>query len=452
MFASLPRTGWRLPATAALIALTASGPALAEGFRIQEYSARDLGLANSGNAALAADASTVFSNPAGLPQLDGRQINLGVHGILGSGEFTNDGSVDALGNPLSGGSGGDLFSNAAVPNAYYAQPIGDGRFWFGLGVTAPFGLTTDYDENWVGRYQTLESELTAIDINPSLGFVVTDWLSLGVGVSAQYVDVKLTNALDFGTVCLSQIEPAAPGTCNAIGALPQQADGQVALEGDDWTLGYNLGAMFTLTDATRIGVAYRSSIDHEIEGDADFDVPAAMVGLLDPAFTDSAATAPLNLPARLSVSLNHRATERLTITADASWSQWERFDGIVVDFDNPAQPNSVESLNYNNTMRYSVGAEYAVDPAWTVRGGFAIEETPTASETRSPRVPDADRTVAAIGASWSPREDVTVDVGYQHIFFDEAKISETGSGGDTLIGVYDDNAADLLAIGVNWRF
>ena len=447
----LSRAPWRASATALLIALAGTA-AHAEGFRIQEYSARDLGLANSGNAALAADASTVFSNPAGLTRLDGAQLNVGVHGILGSGEFTNTGSIDAIGNPLSGSNGGDLFSNAAVPNLYYARPLADGRLWFGIGVTAPFGLSTDYDAGWVGRYQTLESDLTAIDINPSLAFAVNDWLSLGFGVSAQYASVRLTNAIDFGTVCLSQIEPSAPGTCTALGALPQQADGFVKLDGHDWSFGYNLGAMIDLTDRTRIGIAYRSGVEHEIDGDANFTTPASLAAILDPAFTFSTATAPLDLPGRLSVSVHHQATERLSLTGDVSWSQWERFDGIAVDFDNPAQPDQVETLNYNNTLRYSAGAEYVIDPVWTIRGGIAIEETPTDTDFRSPRVPDADRTVVAFGTSWTPRENLTVDAGYQHIFFDNADIHETGSSGDTLIGGYNDNAADLISAGITWHF
>jgi long-chain fatty acid transport protein len=437
---------------ATVLAALAGSPALAEGFRIQEYSVRDMGLANSGNAALAADASTVFANPAGLPRLDGPQLNVGVHGILGRGAFSNDGSTDATGAPLAGGDGGDLFANAAIPNAYYARPIGDGRAWFGIGLTSPFGLSTDYDSGWVGRYQTLESDLTAIDINPALGITVNDWLSLGVGVSAQYASVRLTNAIDFGSVCLARIEPAAPGSCTALGALPQQADGFVKLDGSDWTLGYNLGALFTLTDATRIGLAYRSAIDHEIDGDAQFAVPASLSGLLAPAFTDTTATAPLNLPARLSLSFHHQATERLALTGDVSWSQWERFDGIAVDFDNPAQPDQTETLNYDNTMRYAAGAEYALDAAWTVRGGVAIEQTPTDPDFRSPRVPDEDRTTVALGASWTPRDALTVDAGYQHIFFKDAAIDQTGTGGDTLVGAYGDNAADLVSLGLTWRF
>lgn len=439
--------------TAALLLALAGSSAFAEGFRIQEYSVRDLGLANSGNAALAADASTVFSNPAALPQLETAQLNAGLHGIIGRGEFSDSGSTDATGAPLSGGDGGDLFDDALIPNAYWARPIGDGRFWFGLGVSVPYGLSTDYDDDWVGRYQTLESELTTVDINPSLGFVVNDWLSLGVGVSAQYAQVTLTNTIDFGAVCLAEIEPSAPGSCTALGALPQQADGFVKLDGHDWTLGYNLGALITLSERTRLGLAYRSGIDHGIEdGDAQFSVPASLEPLLDPAFTDTSAFAPLNLPARFSASLHHQLNERLALTGDVSWSQWERFDGIEVDFDNPAQPNQTEPLNYNNTIRYSAGAEYTLNPAWTLRGGVAVEESPTDPNFRSPRVPDEDRTVVALGTSWTPREDITVDAGYQHLFFDDASIASTGNGGDTLAGSYDENAADIVAVGMTWRY
>ena len=105
------------------LAIAVAGPAMADGFKVQEYSVRDVGLANSGNAALASDASTVFSNPAGMTYLEGPQLNTGIHAIIGRGEFEDGGSVDATGAPLTGGDGGDAFDDAFVPNFYAVMPL-----------------------------------------------------------------------------------------------------------------------------------------------------------------------------------------------------------------------------------------------------------------------------------------------------------------------------------------
>lgn len=447
------QAAFRLTASAAaLCAVMTAPPALAEGFKLAEYSVRDLGLANSGNAALASDATTIFSNPAGMTRLERAQINGGVHYILGRGEFIDSGSVDAFGNPLTGSNGGDVFQDTLVPNVYAAMPVMDGRLWLGLGVSAPFGLATDYEGGWQGRYQALESNLLTADINPSFAFQVNDWLSLGAGISAQYADVELTNAVDFGTVCATQVEPVTPpGTCASFGATPQNADGTVELEGNDWSWGWNAGALIDLTPATRIGVAYRSEVSHDIEGSADFSVPMPLDSILDPAFNDTGASAPLDLPPTASVSLYYDWSARISFTANATWTGWEgNVDALAVSFENPTQPPTVEPLNYDDTMRFAVGSEYRGWPDLTLRAGLAFDESPADENFRSPRIPDSDRIVVAFGLSWSPEDNVVVDAGYQHLFFEDAPVDTTGNSGSRLIGEFD-NAADIVGIAINWR-
>ena len=157
------------------------------------------------------------------------------------------------------------------------------------------------------------------------------------------------------------------------------------------------------------------------------------------------------MPARASVSLRQQVNERLALTGDVTWTQWEDLEGLSVDFENPAQPGQTEVLNYGNTVRFSAGGEYALNDAWMVRAGAAFDESPTEESERSARVPDADRIVLAAGLSWTPREDLTIDAGYQHLFFDDAPIDKVGSSGDRLVGEFD-NAADIVSVGLNWRF
>ncbi|MFW5660740.1 MAG: OmpP1/FadL family transporter [Oceanicaulis sp.] len=439
MFAPLKAAGF-----AGALAVSVSAPALAGGFKLSEYSVRDLGMANSGYAALAVDPSTIWSNPAGLARLQGIQANLGAHYVIGRGEFEPDLAVTPFGTPIQGVPEDDLFVDALIPNFFVSAPVGD-RITVGLGVNAPFGLATEYRPDSLTRYQSTTSQLQVVDINPSVAFEVNDMLSFGFGVSAQYADAKLTNAIDFTAVCLSQ----APATaCQGAGLAPQLSEGFVRVKGDDWSYGWNAGMMFEPEEGTRLGISYRSEVSHELEGDAEFGTPPG-AAIFAPVFTDTGGAAPLDLPAEAAVSLRHEVNGRFAWNISYVHTFWE-LDALEVRFENPAQPDSFEPLGYDGAGRVSVGGEYAWTPDLVFRAGLAYDESPTPDEERSPRVPDSDRVIAALGASWTPTRNFALDLGYQHLFFDDADIDRVGSGGDRLVGSFD-NAADIVGVGLTWR-
>jgi long-chain fatty acid transport protein len=452
--ASQPVTRRRLTGFAiGIMTLGYAGSANAAGFALQEYSVRDLGQANAGLAARADDASTIFSNPAGMTRLDGISVTAGASAVLGSARFQDAGSRDALGQPMQGGEGGEFLADAVVPNLYVAVPVSD-RIRLGVGFSAPFGLETTYDEDWVGRYQAVRSKLTTIDINPAVAVRLTDWLSVGGGVSFQYVRVNLTNAIDFGAVCFGQIEPVSPGTCGPLGLAPQAADGMVDLKGNDWAVGWNAGALIELGPGTRIGLQYRSAVKHDIAGQADFTVPdaaAPIQPLLGGAFTDTDASARLKLPARASLSLYHEVTPAWALMADVSWTDWSSVQALTVDFANPAQPEQSEPLRYRDAWRISGGTQVRLSEAWTVRAGVAWDESPTNPDFRTPRIPDNDRIVAAVGLSYRVSDSLTLDAAYNHIFIEDSDIDRTGSGGDRLIGS-NRGKAHILAVGATLGF
>ncbi|WP_022701883.1 OmpP1/FadL family transporter [Oceanicaulis alexandrii] len=429
---------------AAGLALTTATPALAGGFKLSEYSVRDLGMADAGYAALADDPSTIWSNPAGLARLDGLQVQVGAHAIIGQGDFTNAGSVDVLGRPLGGTEENDLFNDAVIPNFYLSRRLND-RVVLGLGVTAPFGLATEYNQDSVTRFQSVKSALKVAEINPSLGVQVTDRLSLGFGVSAQYSEATLASHIDFSAVCLGQLSAAQ---CTATGFLPGRPEGYLRVTGDDWAFGWNVGALYDLTETTRIGVSYRSKVDHTLEGEADFGAPAN-AALFQPAFTDTPGSAELNLPAELAVSVAHQVNDQLSLNASVAYTFWD-FERLVVEFDNPAQPAAGETLGYDGVARYAIGGEYRYNTRLTLRAGLAYDESPTEDEHRTTRVPDSDRTIVALGASYQLTEALQLDAGYQHLMFDDAPINHVGSTGDRVIGEYD-NVADIVGLSLTWR-
>jgi long-chain fatty acid transport protein len=364
------------------ISLIVAGSAFGAGFALIEQSVSGLGNAYSGGAAGAEDATTVFYNPAGMTRLNNNQLIIGGHVIIPTVEFNNEGSTHVSGAPLTGDDGGDAGVTKVVPNFYYTRKLSD-RFVIGLGINAPFGLATEYDDDWVGRYHAIESDLLSVNINPSFAYKVTDKLSIGAGVSAQYIDVKLTNAVDFGTIGFFAGAP---------GLLPQANDGSVELEGNSWGFGFNVGLLYEFTKNTRLGVAYRSAIDQDVDGEADFkNVPAA----LRPTFKDDDVSADMTFPDSLSVSFFHQFNPQWAVMADFTWTDWRHFKELVVEFDD-ALPPSVTTENWQDSYRTSVGVTYTPDSSWIFRAGTAYDTSAVEDKQhRTPRIPDSDRIWAA---------------------------------------------------------
>ena len=169
---------------AALLAM-ASGVASAAGFQLMEQNASGLGNAYAGSAAVAENAGTIFFNPAGMTQLQAREASFGVAAVRPSFEFSDKGSQSGV---LSG-NGDDAGGWAALPNAYLSWALNK-DLYVGVGLSAPFGLVTDYDESWVGGAQSLNFEIKTYNINPSIAYRVNDKLSLGAGLNWQRAEAE----------------------------------------------------------------------------------------------------------------------------------------------------------------------------------------------------------------------------------------------------------------------
>lgn len=426
-------------AALAAVSLAACGGASAAGFALIEQSGSGMGNAFAGGAAAAEDASTIFFNPAGMTQLPGKQFVIGVHGVKPSAKLSNEGSTATVGGPLRGGDGGDAGEWGFVPNLYLSWQLSQ-KWYVGLGVNAPFGLKTDYDAGWVGRYQGLKSELQSININPSVAYQVNDAVSLGAGFNAMYVDADLTKALDFGTICFGQL---GPGPCTGLGLTPQNADGGQELKADAWGYGFNVGALFKLGSDMRIGIAYRSQVDLDLKGDSTYSgVPAAFAA--SPVFSNTSASADVTLPDSASISVYQQFGERWAMMGDITWTRWSHFEELRVKFDNGA-PDNVTPENWDDSFRISLGLTYSPSSPWKLRGGIAWDQTPVSDEYRTVRIPDASRFWVAVGASYRFSERARVDFGYSHLFVDDASINKTETASGTVRGTYT-NSVDILSL------
>jgi long-chain fatty acid transport protein len=415
----------------------------ASGFALIDQNASGSGNAYAGAAAVAEDASTIFFNPAGMSYLPDSQFVAAGQAIRPTASFNNNDSktIGPLGTPVSlrGGDGGDPGSWAFLPNFYYAKAVTD-SIHLGLGVNSPFGLETQYDNGWVGRYQALKSQLQTINLNPSVSFKANDRFSLGAGINIQYADTTLSNAVDVGTICYGKVNPR---TCGAMGLTPQNSDGNVSIKGNDWGVGYNLGVIFRPIESTRIGIAYRSRINYTLRGNATFsNIAMPLAG----AFPNSVVTANFVVPDSVSTSLVHQLNKQWDLLADATWTHWSLFKQLKVVATSGAVLNN-QPENWQDTMRYSIGASFRYTEKLKFRVGSAYDQTPVKDAYRTARIPDNNRIWMSVGANYKLSSSSSFDAGYTHIFINNATINQGAVGTVTgqVQGSYN-SSIDVISI------
>lgn len=376
-----------------------SGGAQAAGFALIEQNASGLGNAYAGQAAVAEDASTVFFNPAGMSQIEGREFVMAAHYIRPSAQFSGSASP-----PLSAADGGDAGKPAFVPNAYFVMDATP-TVKFGLGLNGPFGLATEYDRPWAGMTQALLSDVKTYNLNPSVSWKVNDQVSLGFGVDWQKIKAELSSFSPPATV--------------------------VTMKGDDNSWGWNAGALFNVGADTRVGVAYRSKVEHTLSG------------TLSP--MGFPIKADITLPDTASVSLFNRLNPTWDVLADVTWTGWSSFDELRVVHAVSGATLSLVDESWEDTLRFSVGANYHSTPDMTWRFGVAYDQTPVPDAThRTPRIPDEDRTWLAVGGQYKLSKHGAVDFGYAHLFVKDSDIAHAENG-LTVTGTYD-NAVDILSV------
>jgi len=433
---------FRLKPSVALIATTfmiSTTPAYSAGFALIENSASGMGNAFAGAAAVAEDASTVWFNPAGMTylaeELDGKSIVSQVgHVISARTKYTDKGSTNvANGSPISGEANIRSDVTSFVPNLYVVKPINE-KITFGFGMNGPFGSKTKYDQDFVGRYHATITDLLSVNLNPSVSYKASDKLSVAGGVSAQYVKLKeLSRATD------------TPG-----------GDSQVTVTGDSVAFGFNLGLLYQPTTLTRLGVSYRSRIKHDVDGEIEFELNSSLAGLDDATkaglgLNDRDVKSSVTLPDSISISIAHKATSKLELLADVSWTGWSTFDELrITEVDGATEVTNTPE-QWEDVVRVSVGANYKYNDKLTLRTGLAFDEEPIPSPTlRTPRIPGNDRTWVSVGAGYKVNKHMSLDFGYSHLFLNDTPIDHTADGYN-LRGVYESDV-DILSAQLNYKF
>jgi len=456
--AAFHRTRLAVAVGAAVLALSANH-AFGSNFALQEQSGSGVGNAFAGGAAAAEDASTVWSNPAGMSRIPGIQGVVAGDVICLSAKLSDNGSMPAAFQPL-GGNGGDAGTCAFLPSLYLVVPLNK-QFAFGLGVGAPFGLKTDYDSSWLGRFQAIKSRVSTVNINPSLSWKINDMWSVGAGVDYQHINATLTNAVNYSGALATAAAQAAAGGLIPPSAVPPIVAGvaglelQAAVNCNDNAWGWNIGLLFEPDKDTRLGAQYRSAIKYTVSGQVNFNNPqlpatlppalAPIAGLLaagvNEVLSSGDVSLQLKVPQSWNVSVFHSLDKTWDLMADLQYTGWSSIQNLTIVRSTGAVLSETPE-NFRNTWRGSIGANYHYSDQWMFRGGLAYDQSPVTDAQRTPRLPDNNRTWIAIGAQYRATPQLALDVGYTYIFVSNSSINQnegsTAANG-LIAGTYHNN-------------
>ena len=446
-----------------IVGALVAGNASAEGFHLKENSIKAQGRSNAGSASTKDDASVVVNNPAMMSTFTETTVQTDMSVIDLSFEFEG-GGYDGLGNALTGNDGGDAGGLNAVPAASFVKPLEGGfeGLTVGMMLSAPFGLKTEYDNGWVGRYHALESDVKVVDLTFSASVNLGDKVSVGAGVFVERAEVTLSNAIDFGTgICNLAAFLCAPGSVYG----PQMNDGSVSIEGNDTNIGWIAGVSFRPTENLSIGYSHRSEVDHEISGEADFYVPADPTGanvrgLLDlvgrsQQYLDGGGGAKLTLPSIDIFSVTWQVNDKLALMAEHQRTDWQSLQEVRITFDNPAQEDSAEDYKWKHANFYSLGGDYKLNDRLTLRAGVGRDEAPVSRPHRTPRLPDQDRYFYSLGFTWDWNEHLSLSGSFTNIQIidtPEVEIVSEGSGQGALLSGTFDGGANIYGFSAQYRF
>ncbi|WP_338366987.1 outer membrane protein transport protein [uncultured Pseudoalteromonas sp.] len=414
---------------AASLALV-SADTFAAAFQLAEQNASGLGRAYAGEASIADDASVVARNPALMTLFKDKQLSVAAIGVVPDvsieGESTNNGiDPSALDDD-------SIAPSAVVPAAYFTMPYND-KVSVGFGAFSNFGLSTEFNDDYVAGQIAGETEIVTVNLNASVAYKVTEQFSFGIGLNYIYADATVIRKVG----------------ANASG-IDFGADA-VNLQGDDTGLGLNVGLMYQLDENSRFGFNYRSETDITFEGDFSNDLPVAAGGTGGAQLPGSVE---LTLPAIAEFSGSHQLDEKLGLHYSVLWTGWSSFESLEAQVTAPTGDKFVafeKQEQFDDAFRYSIGADYQYNEDLLLRAGVAFDESPVSQEHLSISIPDTDRFWFSVGGNYAIDTQSNVDLGVSVVRGKTQNFTETDDSGSQW-GFESKGHAVVIGAQYNYKF
>ncbi len=396
----MQRAAFKVALSAIAVAAAFASTAHAAGFMLTEQSAGSLGRAYAGAGVDGTDLSGVYYNPATMVLHKGTAVQMGFVGIGLNLDYVGE---DEAGNEVTANGRN---KSQAIPHGYFVHQIND-TVWFGLGMTVPFGMGTEYDDDWAGNEHGISATILTFDLNPNFAFKLSEKFSVGFGASIQYAqaDLKIRSALD-----------------KRVPALTAESE----IDADSIAWGWNVGMMWSPVENVRVGLSYRSQIKHDAEGDFTLDRPQNNGVDIPIGYLPDDAQKVLNMqsfdgyatvtaPAWAMASVAWDVNELVSLYGTFRWTDWSSFDELNITTNVPNVGGNIKN-KWRDTYLGSLGMDLRLTDWWTLRGGIAYESSPIANpQTRTAIIPDADRWWFAIGSSFKWSDNFQTDISFAHL-------------------------------------
>lgn len=405
-----------------LLSLSA-GSAFASGYGVFTQGAAGLGQANA-VVAHPVGPSSLYFNPALLNDIPGRQIEVGTTAIYA------DRSVD-----LDSGGSEDSENNWHFPsNLYYTHQVNE-KLSTGFGLFFPFGLSTEWDDDYEGRYLGTSGEILTLNINPVISYRLNDKLSIAGGFSIVYLDSTLKNKVN-QTAAYTIVDLQLSGGVG--GALPPLTgplkDINQKFNGEGWGAGFNLGVLYKATDYISIGATYRSQVNIDVEGRATFN---NVDPILAPLFSDTSGDTDISLPAQATVGVAFTLYDNLIIEIGGRWEDWASTEKLKINLDTPVlgENSSTTPRDWNSTWSYNLGGQYQINESFNLSAGYLYGKDAVPGSTFDPLIPDSDAHLFTLGGGWNTGAwTINAAFGYEH-HEDRKKDNDLGDPlGSLLVG------------------
>ncbi len=403
-------------------------PGYGGGLAMYEIGPAETALASAGWASRAEDASTLFTNPAGMTRIKKSEFLTGAQGLYTDLSFSSDSRTTTM------GSHGDTRRWLPTGDMYYVHSISP-DLKVGIGLLGYFGLSIDYGNNWVGRYYMQSGELQGITIQPSVAYKITDNISLGLGLNAMRATLKSKVAIN-----------------NALDSLP---DGRLELDDTTWGYGANVGILYELNKGTRFGVNYLSEVKLDFSPTTDFSGtgPLLTMILARRGLINATVDMTMRVPQMVMFSFYYEVNPCWAVMGDVGWQQWSRFGKVDVGIYS-ADPRSLTAdLNYKDTWHYALGAQYRAAQPWLLMFGISYDTSAVKGADMSVSMPMGESYRFGAGAEYKIGEHLSILGAYELVWLNTLNVDQQrGPSSGRVAGEYKNAQIHALQVGLRYQF
>jgi long-chain fatty acid transport protein len=398
---------------------------------LYQFGSPDVGTAAAGYAARAQDASTVFTNPAGMSRLEKSQVMGGLQALYGDVKFSPNSATT-----VTGSDGGVAVGWVPGGSLFVVQKLN--QDWsIGFGSLSYFGLSQSYDDNWVGRYYVQKSTLIGMTLTPAVSYRVNSWLSIGAGLNLMY------GILD-DQVAINNIGEARP-------------DGQLKYDDQKWGYGANLGVLVEPKPGTRFGLTYLSEVKLDFGAVPEFSGlgPALELALRNSGLLTGSMDLGMTVPQMVMFSAYHELNEKWAVMGNLGWQNWSRFGKVDVQINSSNPASLTVNSNYNDTWHVALGAQYRYSPTWTFSAGIAYDSSAVDDDKRSVTVPMGEAWGFALGAQVAVTPNLTLGAAYEFAWLGDMPVNQVrGSGAfaNTVSGEFGNSSFSFFALNLKWTY